>query len=94
MNSLICDSKAKRSVLMDLVQSSRSRRTLRADDIVDYFEAALHMKSADGLVKVCQTLKNLDAKRGNVTSSNLAMAPKKTKVKRLYLQMDAAFMLF
>jgi len=36
----------------------------------------------------------LDAKRGNVTSSNLAMAPKKTKVKGLYLQMDAAFMLF
>ena len=69
---------------MDLVQSSRSRRTLRAADLVDYFEAALHMKSDDGLVKVCQTLKNLDAKRGNVTSSNLAMAPKKTKVKQLY----------
>ena len=66
---------------MDMVQSSKSRKqTIHPDDLVDYFEAALHMKSAESLAKVC--------------SSNFRLAPKSSKVKRLYLQMDAAFMLF
>ena len=80
---------------MDTVQSSKMRRqTIHPDDLVDYFECALHMKSADSLAKVCQVLKSLDSKRGDVSSSTSRLAPKSSKVKRLYLQMDTAYMLF
>ena len=80
---------------MDTVQSSKTRRqTIHPDDLVDYFECALHMKSADSLAKVCQVLKSLDSKRGDVSSSTSRLAPKSSKVKRLYLQMDTAYMLF
>ena len=80
---------------MDMVQSSKMRRqTVNPDDLVDYFECALHMKSAESLARVCQVLKSLDLKRGNASSSTARLAPKSSKVKRLYLQLDAANMLY
>ena len=80
---------------MDMVQSSKMRRqTVNPDDLVDYFECALHMKSAESLARVCQVLKSLDLKRGNASSSTARLAPKSSKVKRLYLQMDTAYMLY
>ena len=74
------------TLLQDAVQDKNMSKG--DEDLLDYFEVALHTKSAPSLSKITGILQNMAMR-----SALGAEAPKKTKIKALYFRVDAAFML-
>lgn len=89
--------KARNSALNHFLAHSpewgSQRQRWDADELVTHFQACLHTRNAEGLANICTILSRSAVKHGEVLAGS-ARSPGQTTLKRLYLRMDLALILF
>ncbi len=63
-------------------------------DLIRFFEASLHLRHAEGLKDVCQALRSMALRSGQVLGPQSGkLAPSPATIRKLYLSIDVAMML-
>lgn len=93
MNALNHRQARDRSLDAWLIKTQTHRRTWKAEDLVDYFDAYLQMKSASGLQKVIETLNRLNLRRSAYRDLVKSKSPSASVLRELFFSIDVAMIL-